>query len=375
MSSFSRTDTSVLGRWWWTVDRWALVALILLIGIGAILIMAASPGAAARMGLDPFHFARHQFVFLAPAIVVMLLASVMTPIGVRRTATIGFVVGLILLAATLLFGAELNGAKRWISVAGLTLQPSELIKPSFAVVAAWMFAEHKNNAAFPGHWVATLLFILVAGLLIFQPDIGMTFTVTAVWLVQLFLAGLSLLWIALGAAILVGAIAAAYLLLPHVASRVDRFLDPASGDTYQVDTSLDAFRNGGLLGRGPGEGVVKNLLPDAHTDFIFAVAGEELGVFACLAIVGLFAFIVLRGFSRVVREANLFVVLAVAGLLTQFGLQALINMGVTVRLLPTKGMTLPFVSYGGSSLLATALGMGMMLALTRRHVSHRGLLV
>lgn len=375
MSSFSRTDTSVLGRWWWTVDRWALVALILLIGIGAILIMAASPGAAARMGLDPFHFARHQFVFLAPAIVVMLLASVMTPIGVRRTAAIGFVVGLILLAATLLFGAELNGAKRWISVAGLTLQPSELIKPSFAVVAAWMFAEHKNNAAFPGHWVATLLFILVAGLLIFQPDIGMTFTVTAVWLVQLFLAGLSLLWIALGAVVLVGAIAAAYLLLPHVASRVDRFLDPASGDTYQVDTSLDAFRNGGLLGRGPGEGVVKNLLPDAHTDFIFAVAGEELGVFACLAIVGLFAFIVLRGFSRVVREANLFVVLAVAGLLTQFGLQALINMGVTVRLLPTKGMTLPFVSYGGSSLLATALGMGMMLALTRRHVSHRGLLV
>lgn len=375
MSSFSRTDTSVLGRWWWTVDRWALVALILLIGIGAILIMAASPGAAARMGLDPFHFARHQFVFLAPAIVVMLLASVMTPIGVRRTAAIGFVIGLILLVATLLFGAELNGAKRWISVAGLTLQPSELIKPSFAVVAAWMFAEHKNNAAFPGHWVATLLFILVAGLLIFQPDIGMTFTVTAVWLVQLFLAGLSLLWIALGAVVLAGAIAAAYLLLPHVASRVDRFLDPASGDTYQVDTSLDAFRNGGLLGRGPGEGVVKNLLPDAHTDFIFAVAGEELGVFACLAIVGLFAFIVLRGFSRVVREANMFVVLAVAGLLTQFGLQALINMGVTVRLLPTKGMTLPFVSYGGSSLLATALGMGMMLALTRRHVSHRGLLV
>ncbi|MFP6689470.1 MAG: FtsW/RodA/SpoVE family cell cycle protein, partial [Alphaproteobacteria bacterium] len=193
----------------------------------------------------------------------------------------------------------------------------------------------------------------------------MAVTVTAVWFVQFFLAGLSLWWVGLSLALTLGLVTAAYSIFPHVAKRIDLFIDPTSGDSYQVTTSLKAFQQGGLLGKGPGEGVVKGYLPDAHTDFIFAVAAEEFGMLAALAIVGLFAFIVLRGLTRVVREADLFVLLAVSGLLTQFGLQALINMGVTVQLLPAKGMTLPFVSYGGSSLIASALGMGMVLALTR----------
>jgi len=365
MTSFSREDRSVIGRWWWTVDRWTLLALILLTATGAVLIMAASPGAANRIGLDPFHFVRNQFVFLAPALLVMIAVSLLTPTGVRRLAVIGFGLAVVLMVATLLVGVEVKGASRWINLGGFTLQPSEFLKPCFAVVAAWMFSQARVEPTFPGRLIACVLFALVVGLLILQPDFGMTITVTAVWFVQFFLAGLSMALVAMALVLGLGLVTAAYAALPHVASRIDRFINPATGDTYQVDTSLRAFEAGGLFGLGPGEGRVKGLLPDSHTDFIFAVAGEEFGILACLLVVGLFAFIVLRGFSRVLKDANLFILLAVAGLLTQFGLQALINMGVAVRLLPAKGMTLPLVSYGGSSLVATAIGMGMVLALTR----------
>ncbi|MBT6441805.1 MAG: cell division protein FtsW, partial [Alphaproteobacteria bacterium] len=351
--------------WWWTVDRWTLLALILLTATGAVLIMAASPGAANRIGLDPFHFVRNQFVFLAPALLVMIAVSLLTPTGVRRLAVIGFGLAVVLMVATLLVGVEVKGASRWINLSGFTLQPSEFLKPCSAVVAAWMFSHARVEPTFPGRLIACGLFALVVGLLILQPDFGMTMTVTAVWFVQFFLAGLSMALVAVALVLGLGLVTAAYAALPHVASRIDRFINPATGDTYQVDTSLRAFESGGLFGLGPGEGRVKSLLPDSHTDFIFAVAGEEFGILACLLVVGLFAFIVLRGFSRVLKDANLFILLAVAGLLTQFGLQALINMGVAVRLLPAKGMTLPLVSYGGSSLVATAIGMGMVLALTR----------
>ena len=365
MSSFSRADLSVIGRWWWTIDRWTLVALLLLVATGAVLTMAASPSAAERIGLDPFHFVRNQFVFLAPAIIGMLIVSMLTPLGVRRLAVVGLTLTLILMVITLFACLEAKGASRWLSFGGFTIQPSEFLKPCFAVVVAWMFSAQKSEPKFPGKTVASILFISVAGLLILQPDFGMTITVTAVWFIQFFLAGLPMFWVAVGLIGGLGLIVAAYTALPHVADRFDRFTNPAAGDQYQVNTSLRAFENGGLFGLGPGEGLVKEDLPDSHTDFIFAVAGEEFGALACFLVVALFAFIVLRGFSRVLRDANLFILLAVAGLLTQFGLQALINMGVAVRLLPAKGMTLPFVSYGGSSLIATAIGMGMVLALTR----------
>ncbi len=366
MTSFGRDDRSVLGLWWWTVDRWTLFALVLLVLIGAVLTLASSPAVAERIGLDSFHFVRHQMLFVPLALALMIGVSLLSPLGVRRLAAIGFLVGVLLLGVTLIAGMEVKGATRWISLGGFSLQPSEFIKPTFAVIAAWMFAEQRKREGFPGNLISIGMFVLVVGLIALQPDFGMAVAITLTWLLQFFLAGLPLVWMLLIVGVGIGAVVLGYLAMPHVASRIDLFLDPSSGDSYQIDRSLDAFMHGGLFGAGPGEGVVKEILPDAHTDFIFAVAGEEFGVLLCLVIVGLFGFIVLRGFSRVISEANLFVLLAVSGILAQFGLQALINMSVTLRLLPAKGMTLPFVSYGGSSLLAIALGMGIVLALTRR---------
>jgi len=368
MISIARTDTSPLGIWWWTVDRWSLIALGLIMGFGAVLILAASPAAGERIGLDGFYLASRQIAYLTLAAAVMFGVSLLTPLWVRRMAVVGFGGGLLMLALTLVVGAEINGAHRWIHLAGVSVQPSEFVKPFFAVTCAWMFAAQREEQAIPGNAIAIALLASVAALLLLQPDLGQTVVVAAVWGVQFFVAGLPLIWVVGLGLSAIGLLVGAYFLLPHVADRIDTFFNPAAGDRYQVNRSLEAFERGGLLGQGPGEGTVKATLPDAHSDFIFAVAGEELGAVACLIIVGLFAFIVLRGFSRLLQEDNLFVLLAATGLLTQFGLQAMINMGSSLHLMPTKGMTLPFISYGGSSLLALALGMGMVLALTRRRV-------
>ncbi|MDX2222050.1 MAG: putative lipid II flippase FtsW [Rhodospirillaceae bacterium] len=371
-ATLARTDTSLVGRWWWTVDKWILAATAVLITIGILLNFAAGPPAAERIGADTFHFVRRQMMFLPITIVVMLAISLLPAIQVRRLAVVGFFVALGLMTATLVLGAEVNGARRWIQLGGLSLQPSEFIKPFFAVVAAWMFAEHRMREDFPGNLIAVLLLAIVVGILLSQPDIGMTLVVTAVWCAQFFIAGLPIVWVVAIVVAGVGAIVGAYFTFPHVASRVDRFLDPSSGDNYQITQAMRAFQQGGWIGRGPGEGRVKESLPDAHTDFIFAVAGEEFGVVLCLVMVGLFAFLVARVLAKVMREENLFVLLAVGGLAVQFGLQAVINMASSLHMMPTKGMTLPFVSYGGSSLVALGVGMGMILALTRRRRDWEG---
>lgn len=365
MSTFTRTDTSIISRWWWTIDRVTLVSVIIIAALGAILVLAASPAVAERIGLDNFYFVRRHFVFLPMALVVMVATSLLTPQGVRRLALLVFAAGLLAMIAVLFVGFETKGATRWVYIAGFSLQPSEFIKPSFAIVSAWMFSAQKLDDDVPGYAIAIFLFVFVLGLLLLQPDFGMSIVVSCVWAVQFFIAGLPL--------VLVGAIAllfilggfGAYLGFDHVRVRIDRFLDPAGGVGYQVEKSLDAFQNGGLFGRGPGEGRVKEVLPDAHTDFILAVAGEEFGLVLCLLIVVLFSIIVLRGFARVFKDSDFFVMVAVAGLLTQFALQAIVNIASTTNLIPPKGMTLPFISYGGSSTLALALGMGMVLALTR----------
>lgn len=370
--SFTRTDTSILGRWWWTVDRLTLGAVVMLIAIGSLLTLSASPPVAERIGAQSFHFVYRQFAFVVPSLLIIIGVSLQTPRTVRRLAAIAFLGTVVLMALTLVVGEEVKGATRWINLPGFSLQPSEFVKPTFAVVAAWMFAEGRTTEGFPGSMIALGLYALVLSLLLLQPDVGMSLVVSVVWGAQFFLAGLNLIWVLL---LVVGGLSAmvgAYFVFPHVASRVDRFLDPSTGDTYQIAKALQAFRHGGLFGTGPGEGRVKEVLPDAHTDFIFAVAGEEFGIIMCLFILGLFALVVLRGFVRVLQDENLFVVLAVGGLLVQFGLQAMINMASSLRLMPTKGMTLPFISYGGSSMLALALGMGMVLALTRRRASMGG---
>ena len=370
MTTFARTDRSVLGRWWWTVDRWTMAAVVALLLSGVVLIMASSPPVAERIGADAFHFVRRHFLFLVPAVAMMLAVSLLSPRGVRRVAVALFVISVVLLVATPIVGNEIKGARRWISIGAFSLQASEFVKPAFAVVAAWLFAEAKQNPGFPGYWVSALLAGLVIGLLVWQPDFGMSVTVATIWGGQLFLAGLPLaLVIGLGVLGVAGFVAG-YLFMPHVTERIDSFLDSSSGDNFQIETAIRAFESGGVLGRGPGEGVVKDVLPDAHSDFIFAVAGEEFGLLACLLVLALFAFITLRGFTRMASEKDLFVMLAVAGLLIQFAVQAIVNMGVSLHLLPSKGMTLPLVSYGGSSLVSVALAMGMVLALTRRRPEH-----
>ncbi|WP_138379375.1 putative lipid II flippase FtsW [Luteithermobacter gelatinilyticus] len=368
MNIFSRTDTSLLSDWWWTVDRWLLMSLALLIGLGILMTFGASPAIAEKLGLDSFHFVRRQLAFLVVSLIAMFGISLLSPLSVRRFGVLLFLVCLGLLVLTHFIGAEAKGARRWIRMGSFTLQASEFIKPAFIIVSAWMFAEAHKSPGFPGWKISIGLYCLVAFLLIMQPDVGQTVLITAVWGGMFFMAGLPMIWVGglIGAG-LVGLISA-YLFLPHVTSRIDRFLNPESGDTYQIDTAMNAFKSGGLFGRGPGEGAVKKLLPDAHTDFIFAVAGEEFGIIMCLLIVVLFAVIVIRGMVNLLKETDMFTFLAVAGLLIQFGLQAFINLGVNLAVLPSKGMTLPFISYGGSSMLALSLGMGMILALTRRNI-------
>jgi cell division protein FtsW len=363
---FDRTNMSLMGRWWWTVDRLNVYALLLLVAVGSILVTAGSPPVARRLDLPAFYFVHRHQVFLLLALLTMFVISLLPVTAVRRLAVVGFCGSMALMLLVPFIGVQTKGAHRWIDVAGISIQPSEFMKPCFAVVTAWVCAERHRRLDFPGYKFAIGLYALVVLLLVVQPDIGMTLTVTGMWSIQLFISGLPFLWVFVMIVLGVAGIFGAYHIFPHVAKRINNFLDPSAGDNYQIGRSLEAFRNGGLLGRGPGEGDVKQLIPDSHTDFIFAVAGEEFGVIVCLLILSLFAFVVLRGLVRVREENDLFVVLAVAGILAQFGIQSVINMGVAVNLFPAKGMTLPFLSYGGSSVVAIALGMGMMLALTRR---------
>jgi cell division protein FtsW len=370
MTAFARTDNSKLGRWWWTVDRWTLAAIFLLIAIGFLLTMAASPSVAHRLKLESFYFVKRHAIYMIPVVFILISVSLLNLRDTRRLAMMVYGVGILMLLFTLFMGVDIKGARRWISILGFSLQPSEFVKPALAVLCAWMLAENQLNPVFPGKVLALMLYGLTLCLLILQPDMGMAVLVSVVFFCQFFLAGLPLLWVALG--VLTGAVGSisAYFFLPHVTQRVDRFLKAEGGDKYtdqyQITQSLDAFVNGGVFGQGPGEGTVKKHLPDAHADFIFAVAGEEFGLILCLIIVGLFAFIVLRNVGKVIQENDFFIVLAVSGLIIEFGLQAIINMSSTLSLIPTKGMTLPFISYGGSSMMALALTMGMVLALTRR---------
>jgi cell division protein FtsW len=311
---------------------------------------------------------RHLF-FLLFTLIIIVSVSLLSPRQIRRLTLSLFFVSFTLLLLIPFIGVEVKGAYRWVRLFEFSLQPSEFIKPSLVVVCAWLFSENHIRPDFPGNIFAIILYFSVLGLLMAQPDLGMSFLITVTWFGQFFLAGLPLLWICVTIGIGVFGLTGAYFIFPHVSKRVDRFFEPTLGDRfgegYQINQSLEAFMNGGIFGEGPGEGTVKKYLPDAHSDFIFAVAGEEFGLILCLVVIGLFAFIVFRGFLQMLYENNLFILLAVPGLVAQFGLQAIINIASTIHLIPTKGMTLPFISYGGSSMLATAIAMAIVLGLTR----------
>jgi cell division protein FtsW len=361
----SRAQPTPFSEWWWTVDRPTLAALGALMLAGIVLCLAASPPVAARIGLDPFHFVNRQIFYLIPAIAVLIATSFLSPHDIRRVALVVFVVSLILMAATPYFGAEIKGARRWLVILGVNIQPSEFMKPAFVVLIAWLFGETGTRPEMPANSVALALLIIVVALLVAQPDFGQTMLVSLVWGALFYMAGMRLIWvIGLAGAAGVG-LTVAFFTVPHVAQRINRFLDPASGDTFNIDLATESFLRGGWFGRGPGEGTIKRILPEGHTDFVFAVASEEFGVVLCLILVALFAFIVIRALMKAMRTDDAFIRFASAGLAMLFGLQSTINMAVNLHLMPAKGMTLPFVSYGGSSLISLAYGMGMLVALTR----------
>lgn len=361
----SRVERTAFSDWWWTVDRLMLSALAALMLGGIVLSLAASPPVATRIGLDAFHFANRHVLYLVPAAAVLIATSFLNPQQIRRVALIVFVIGLALTAATLVFGAEVKGARRWLVVLGVNVQPSEFVKPAFVILAAWLFAESTRAPDMPANTIALGLLVLVIAVLVLQPDFGQTLLIALVWGALFFMAGMRMIWvIGLGGVAALG-LASAYFLVPHVARRIRRFLDPSSGDTFQVDTAIESFLRGGWFGRGPGEGTVKRVLPDSHADFVFAVAAEEFGIVLCLVLVALFAFIVIRALVHAMRGDDPFIRFATAGLALLFGLQSAINMGVNLHLIPAKGMTLPFISYGGSSMISLAYAMGTLLALTR----------
>jgi cell division protein FtsW len=361
----SRAQRTAFSEWWWTIDRLTLGALGALMLGGIVLCLAASPPVAARIGLDPFHFVDRQVLFLIPATIVLIATSFLSPREVRQVSLVVFAVSLILVAATPYFGAEIKGARRWLVILGVNVQPSEFLKPAFVILIAWLFGESAKRPEMPANLLALGLLLVVVALLVVQPDFGQTMLIALVWGALFYMAGMRFVWV-IGLAGTAGiGLTTAFYTVPHVAQRIRSFLDPASTDSFNVDIATESFIRGGWFGRGPGEGTIKRILPEGHTDFVFAVAAEEFGIVLCLILVALFAFIVIRALGKAMRNDDPFCRFGVAGLAILFGLQSTINMAVNLHLMPAKGMTLPFISYGGSSLISLAYGMGMLIALTR----------
>ena len=368
---FSRAEKTPLAEWWWSIDRELMGALVMLLACGMVLSFGASPAVAERIGLDEWYFVLRHAMFCLLAIPVMVVTSLLSQRQVRFAALAALVVMTILLWATLHFGTEVKGARRWISIAGWSIQPTEFVKPAFAVIGAWLFSEYMIHRNVPGRTLATILMLGIVSALLLQPDLGQTALVMATWAVLLFFSGISW-WVIIGLGGAAGGLLlGAYTLFPHFASRINSFINPEEGNTYQVDRALESLMEGGWFGRGPGESVANKLIPDAHADFVFSAAAGEFGILFCLGLVGLIGFIAIRAMIAAQRQTSLFARLAASTLAVQFAMQSGINLAVNLNLMPAKGMTLPFVSYGGTSMLAVAFGMGLMLALTRTKPEER----
>ncbi|QQQ18295.1 putative lipid II flippase FtsW [Brevundimonas vitis] len=366
--TFSRNDKGPIATWFWTVDRGLLGAALGLMAIGVALSFASSPAAitADDSIADPFHYSWRMLVWASGGVGLMLLTSLLSPKGVRRIAVVALLLAIAVMALLPFIGDEVKGAARWINLGPFSLQPSEFAKPSLIVFAAWMFAEAQKGQGVPGVSIAFGVYALTVGLLVIQPDIGQTLLITTTFIAVFFMAGVPLKWMAVIGTVGVAGIVSIYALFGHVRDRVAVFLNPGAEDSHQIDRASEAIRAGGLVGRGVGEGVMKRHVPDLHTDFIYSVGAEEFGLILSLLMIGLYAFIVVRGMSRAMKLSDSFAQTAAAGLFMLIGLQACINVAVNLNLIPTKGMTLPFISYGGSSMLAMGLTMGFALALTRK---------
>ncbi len=361
-----RAGEPVLPRWWRTIDKWSLSGVMVLFGIGLLLGLAASVPLAEKNGLEPFYYVTRQAIFGIAAMAAMLIASMMSPDMVRRLGVIGFLVSFVALAFLPVFGTDFGkGATRWYSLGFGSFQPSEFLKPGFVILAAWLMAASKEIGGPPGRLYSFIVAVTIVLFLALQPDFGQACLVMFAWGVMYFVAGAPFVLLSVIAGLVVAGGIFAYDASEHFARRIDGFLSAELDPRTQIGYATNAIQEGGFFGVGVGEGTVKWSLPDAHTDFIIAVAAEEYGLVLVLIIIALYAVITGRSLFRLMRERDPFTRLAGTGLACMFGVQALINMGVAVRLLPAKGMTLPFVSYGGSSVIASGIAVGMLLAFTR----------
>jgi cell division protein FtsW len=368
---YGRSDTSAVGRWFWEIDKVLLLLLAVLIGIGLIGVAAASPAAGHRYSggsvrFSDLHYFYRQILWIAVGIPVMIGISMMSREKAKRMSLGGAAFFFTLLIFVPVLGPEVNGATRWIDIGIGQLQPSEFLKPFFVIAMAWILSLRELDKSLPIFPMSAVVTGAVAFLLMKQPDFGSTIIFGAVWIAMLALAGVSLRALGLLAAAAVVGIILAYFFYPVATTRIDSFLF-GEGDNFQVENAMRTLTAGGLFGMGPGAGTRKFGLPEPHTDYIFSVIGEEFGLIACLAIALLYLTIVCRVLIKLLDEENTFAILAAAGLVIEFGLQALINIAVNVQIAPSKGMTLPFISYGGSSMLALSIGMGLLLAFTRRN--------
>ncbi len=368
MIGLTRKDKGLLADWWWTIDRWLLLGLVVLVGLGFIMAFAASPAVAHRLELPTYHFAYRQLIFLILALIVAIGLSLLPAEWLRRVAFMVGLGALLGMLVTVLDTEAIKGAQRWIRVFGFSVQPSEFLKPCFVVAVAWCFSSYNTQFDFRGRLMAVMIYLLCASLLMLQPDFGQTVLLTVVWAGLYFVAGGSYAFLAFLSFFGMAGAVMAYRLMPHVKSRIERFINPDSGDNYQVERAVEAIQNGGFLGTGLGDGKVKSILPDAHTDYVFAVAAEEGGILFGMMIIAVFAAVILRACWRLQQERQHWIQLSGIGLVGLFGLQSIFNLAVNLNMAPAKGMTLPFISYGGSSLLALALTMGMILSLTRKRL-------
>ena len=356
---------NIINQWWRAIDRWLFVTIISIIIIGSVLITSSSPAIAARIKLPSSYFIYHHLIYTCISFITILVISFLNEKLIRYFATLGLIMSVILLVIVFNIGIEIKGAHRWLHILGISIQPSEFSKTYFAIFNAIILSHHHNLK----YLRSTIIYLLIATLIIIEPDFGMTSIITAIFIGQLFICGIRYRYIAIALLLFILGAVIAYLTVPYIERRVNNFLHPKLENNFQVYKSLEAFKKGGIIGVGPGEGTVKFTIPDSHTDFIFAVAGEEFGFLFCLLMISAFSFLTIRSFHKISQKENMFCIITVTGLIIEIGVPAIINMGVSLNLLPTKGMVLPFISYGGSSIVASSIALGTILALTKTEFS------
>ncbi|MDB9971655.1 FtsW/RodA/SpoVE family cell cycle protein [Alphaproteobacteria bacterium] len=372
MILIARNDKNYVSRYWWSIDHWNLLQILILAFIGSIMILAAGASVAEKHDLEELYFFKHHIYYLLLSVFCMVFTTLLSDKGIIRFSLLGFMICLVLLFLVMLFGPDKNGATRWLIIGNISMQPSEFIKPFFVIITAYLLSHKFQKLKFipsfiNGLHLSTLLLIIIILFLLKQPDMGMSIIIILIWAGQLFLSGLLLRWFLLLFSLLASGLFVGYNVFSHVRSRIDCFLNTSCERMLQIKNSFKAYESGGLLGNGPGDGIIKNRIPDAHTDFIFPVIAEEFGAIFCIIIMMLSCSIVIRGLIRVYDKNNLFALLSVGGLLILFGIQVLLNVSVTLGLVPTTGITFPFISYGGSSLLSISISMGIVLALTKKY--------